>query len=101
MTTTQPQILSEVIDLMTQLAGDWEYSGELSPDTRLLMDMGLESLDLVVLGAELQKRYGVLPFTTFLAELGERPAEERDVTIRELVTFVCRHATATQGGEWQ
>jgi acyl carrier protein len=100
MTTTQPRILSEVIDLMAQLAGDWEYSGELTPDTRLLMDMGLESLDLVVLGAELQKRYGMLPFTTFLAELGERPPQERDVTVRELVEFVSRHATATNG-EWQ
>jgi acyl carrier protein len=101
MTTTQPRILTEVIELMTQLAGDWEYSGDLTPETRLLRDMGLESLDLVVLGAELQKRYGNLPFTTFLAELGERPADERDVTIRELVTFVCRHATAGQAGEWQ
>jgi acyl carrier protein len=100
MTSTQPRILAEVIDLMTQLAGDWEYSGELSPDTRLLADMGLESLDLVVLGAELQKRYGTLPFTTFLAELGERPPEERDVTIGELVTFVCRH-TAAQAGDLQ
>ena len=92
MIATQPQILSDVIELMTELAGDWEYSGELTPDTRLLMDLGLESLDLVVLGSALQERYGLLPFSAFLAEIGQRPPAERDVTVSELVAFVCRHA---------
>src|SRR4051812_37042935 len=98
MIATQPQVLTDVLDLMTQLAGDWEYTGTLTPDTRLLADLGLESLDLVVLGTSLQERYGRLPFAEFLAEIGQRPVEERDVSVGELVAFVCRHSTRAPAG---
>lgn len=101
MIAMQSRILTEVVEMMTELAGDWEYSGELTPETRLLMDLGLESLDLVVLGATLQERYGRLPFSMFLAEIGQRPPEERDVTVSELVSFVCRHAANANGGGWR
>jgi acyl carrier protein len=101
MTTTQPQVLSELIDLMSQVAGDWEYSGGLGPKTRLLSDLHMESLDLVVLGTSIQERYGRLPFSAFLAEIGQRPAEERDVTINELVEFVCKHTAGRNGGGWR
>ena len=46
-----------------------------SPDTRFLADLGLESLDIVVLGTMLQQRYGRLPFAEFLEE--HRPAAGR------------------------
>jgi acyl carrier protein len=97
-TATEPQVLAHVLELMTQLAGDWEYSGVLTPETRLLGDLGLESLDLVVLGTSLQESYGRLPFSEFLAEIGQRPPEERDVSVRELVEFVCRHGNGATGG---
>ena len=86
-----PHVLADILDLMTQLAGDWEYDGGISPDTRLLGDLSLESLDLVVLGTSIQKRYGRLPFSEFLVEIGQRPVEERDVSVGELVQFVSRH----------
>jgi acyl carrier protein len=86
--TTDPQILAEVLAMVDELAGDWEYDGAITPDTYFLADMGLESLDLVVLGTMIQQRYGRLPFAEYLAAIGERPVEERDVTIAELVAFV-------------
>jgi acyl carrier protein len=89
--SADPRILAEVRELVEELAGDWEYDGEIGPDTRFLADMGLESLDLVVLGTEIQQRYGRLPFSEYLAEIGERPVEQRDVTIAELVAFVSEH----------
>jgi acyl carrier protein len=98
MNVTEPQVLADVLDLMTKLAGDWEYSGTVTPDTQLLADLNLESLDLVVLGTAMQERYGRLPFTDFLAEIGQRPIEQRDITVRELVDFVCQHGGKTAGG---
>jgi len=99
MQTTDVQILEEVLALMAQLADDWEYGGELTRATRLLADLGLESLDLVVLGTAIQERYGRLPFTEFLAEIGQRPPAERDVSVGELVAFVSRHCSgSTHGG---
>jgi acyl carrier protein len=89
--TTEAQVLTDVLELMTQLAGDWESTEPITPDTALVADLGLESLDLVVLGTSIQQRYGRLPFTEFYGEIGQRPVEERDVTVHELVAFVCRH----------
>jgi acyl carrier protein len=98
MMATQPQVLGEMTDLMTRLAGDWEYTGEIGPETRLLADLAMESLDLVVLGTAIQERYGRLPFAEFLAEIGQRPVEERDVSVGELVEFVCRNRGEAAGG---
>jgi acyl carrier protein len=90
-TLTDAQVKDDILALMRTLAGDWEFDGELTPTTRMLADLGLESLDLVVLGTSIQRRYGRLPFAEFLAEIGERPVEQRDVSIGELVAFVCAH----------
>ncbi|HEY0584134.1 MAG TPA: acyl carrier protein [Chloroflexota bacterium] len=93
MIATEAQILAEVLELLGELADDWEFSGPIRPETRFLSDLGLESLDLVVIGTSLQQRYGRLPFSEFLAEIGQRPIEERDVTVSELLAFVCQHHT--------
>ncbi len=91
MTNGDPQIQADVLEMVHELAEDWEYDGEITAETRFLQDMGLESLDLVVLGTMIQHRYGKLPFSEWLAEIGERPVEERDVSIGELVDFVASH----------
>lgn len=99
MTLSHRQVLDDVLSLMTQLAGDWEYSGELTRETRLLGDLAMDSLDLVILGAELDERYGRLPFPEFFAELGQQEVVERDVTIGELVEFICRHKVPVSTGD--
>jgi acyl carrier protein len=94
MTQVDGRVLTEVLELVNELAGDWEYDGEITPDSYFLADMGLESLDLVVVGTAVQQRYGRLPFAEYLAEIGQRPVEERDVTVAELVGFICQHQPA-------
>jgi acyl carrier protein len=89
-------ILAELLGMIDELAGDWEYDGPVTPETYFLADMGLESLDLVVLGTMIQSRYGRLPFAEYLAEVGERPVEQRDVSVAELVDFVRPHAAVLQ-----
>lgn len=86
-----PQVMTDVLELLRQLAGDWEYDGEISSETRMIGDLALESLDLVIIGTAIQRRYGRMPFAEWLAEIGERPVEARDVSVGELVAFVCRH----------
>jgi acyl carrier protein len=90
-TPVDPQVLSGVLDLLGELAGDWEYDGVIGPDTSFIADLGLESLEIVVLGTMIQQRYGRLPFAEYLDELGQRPIDERDVTVAELVAFICEH----------
>jgi acyl carrier protein len=91
MTRTDPQVLLEVLNMLNELAGDWEYDGEIGPETAFVADLGLESLDIVVLGTLVQQRYGRLPFPEYLEAIGQRPVDERDLTVAELVTFVCEH----------
>jgi acyl carrier protein len=91
MTVPDDRVLAEMLAMLAELGGDWEYDGEITPETRFLGDLGLESLDLVVLGTMVQDRYGRLPFTAYYAEIGERPVEQRDVTVAELVRFICEH----------
>jgi acyl carrier protein len=91
MTQVDPRVLAGVLDTLGELAGDWEYDGGVGPDTRFIADLGLESLEIVVLGTMLQQQYGRLPFSEFLDELGRRPVEERDLTVAELAAFVSEH----------
>jgi acyl carrier protein len=86
-----PEVLAGVLAMLNELADDWEYDGPIGPDTCFIADLGLESLEIVVLGTMIQHRYGRLPFAEFLEELGRRPADERDLTVAELVQFVCEH----------
>jgi acyl carrier protein len=91
MTQADPQVRDAILELLFQLADDWEYDGEIGPETAFIADLGLESLDIVVLGTMIQERYGRLPFPEFLDAIGQRPVEERDLTVAELVVFVCEH----------
>jgi acyl carrier protein len=94
-TRMDSEVLDGVLGLLNELSGDWEYDGVIGPDTYFLADLGLESLDIVVLGTMIQQQYGRLPFAEYLEEIGRRPVEERDITVAELVAFVCQHRQPT------
>lgn len=96
MTQLDPQVLDDVLKLIDELSGDWEFEGEITPETRFLGDLGLESLDLVVLGTMIQHRYGQLPFAEYYAEVGQRPVAERDVSVADLVSFIAANRTLSE-----
>jgi acyl carrier protein len=88
-------ILETVLKILNQLADDWEYSGEITPKTFFIADLGLESIDVVILGTTIQKHYDrSLPFAEFLAEIGQR--EVRDIRIDEFVDFVYQNLYSSQ-----
>ncbi len=83
-------IFDTLLGIMNQLAEDWEYSGEITSETFLVADLGLESIDIVVLATTIQNRYKQsLPFSQFFAKIGQR--EVRDIRIDEFVEFVHQH----------
>jgi acyl carrier protein len=96
MTQLDAQVLDDVLRLIGELSDDWEFAGEITPETRFLRDLGLESLDLVVLGTMIQHRYGQLPFAEYYAEVGQRPVAERDVSVADLVSFIARNRTLSE-----
>ena len=85
---SESQILADVAGLLGQLRGD-EFSGGIGPGTRFFADLGLASIDAVVLGEALERHYGrPLPYGELMADLGRRT--DRDMTIGELVAFLGR-----------
>jgi acyl carrier protein len=95
-TDYDPQVLEGILDLLGELKADWEYTREITAETYFVADLGLESLEIVVLSTMIQQKHGRLPFPEFFDEIGQRPVEERDVTVAELATFVSRHRQPIQ-----
>jgi acyl carrier protein len=86
---TQEQIMNDVAGILRNFNGR-EYSDDIRPNTRFFGDLGLASIDAVVLGETLEEHYGrKLPFHEFMADLGRRA--ERDMPLGELVAFLHRH----------
>jgi acyl carrier protein len=90
MNTQDRDVMADVLSLLNQLARDWEYFGEITPETFLFADLGFESIDAVVLASFIQEHYKQqFPFPQFLAELGQR--EVKDIRLGELVEFIRGH----------
>ena len=89
MMTTEPEILATIAGMLADFQGR-EYSGLINRETLFFADLGLASIDAVVLGEELQAHYHQqIPFGEMMAELGRR--EDRDMRIGELSAFLARH----------
>ena len=86
---TAPEILGDLARVFSDFGGR-EYSGPIGPETRFFADLGLASIDAVVLGETLQERYDrPLPFGELMADLGRRA--DRDLTLGELAAFLSKH----------
>lgn len=90
---TEPEILADVAKLLADFGGR-EYRGTIDRDTQFFADLGLASIDAVVLGETLEVQYGrPLPFAELMADLGGRV--DRDLSVGELVGFLHRHLGRT------
>jgi acyl carrier protein len=88
-------ILDELSAILREFNGR-EYSGRITPRTRFFAELGLTSIDAVVLGEALERLYGrKLPFGQLLADLRQRQAE--DVEVHDLVDFLHRHLNSPEG----
>lgn len=83
------QIMADLSEMLSDFQGR-EYSEPITRETQFFNDLGFVSIDAVVLGEELQNRYGQpLPFPKFLSAAAERGAE--DIRVGELADFLTEH----------
>jgi acyl carrier protein len=83
---TRTEILDNVSAVLERDLGV-QSSSPITLQTRFFADLGLASIDAVVLTERLQEHYGrTLPFNELMAEIGRRT--ERDLSIGELVDFL-------------
>jgi acyl carrier protein len=83
----QEHIFQSLSKIINSLKDEWEYSGEITPDTSLFTDLDFESIDAVVLGSMIEEYYNrPFPFAEYLASIGEK--EVRDIKVKDLVSFI-------------
>jgi acyl carrier protein len=86
---SRADILREVISILESHLGV-QSPGAIDEDTRFFAELGLASIDAVVLSEALQNHYDrPLPFHELMAEIGRR--SQRDLSIGELVGFLEKH----------
>jgi len=85
-------VFQSVLHAIESLSGDWEIARPLTPETQLIGDLAIKSLDLVILASSMVKRYGPIPFDQLYARMESAPPKERDLTIAEYVEFVLQNA---------
>jgi len=99
MTQTHPesefgndQVTSELVAILENLTGDWEtgFSGEIGSNTKLIADLGFESIDVVHLVVALEEHFrrNDLPFESLLMEEGRYV---QDLQVGEVANFLRQH----------
>ena len=85
--TPPERVLADLDAVVRRTFADRDFPDAVSPETRVFADLGLASIDLVVLAERLEQHYGrKLPFGAFLKGLRGRNAD--DIAVGELVEFV-------------
>jgi acyl carrier protein len=89
---TLQQVLDDLAGVLRSFNGR-EYSGPITARTQFFADLGMMSIDAVVLAETLERHYGrKFPFHEFLAGLKQRGAG--DIEVGELAAFLHAHLGA-------
>ena len=92
---SKQEVSEKIFALLGKLANDWEYDGEIGPETYLFSELGLQSLDVVILGNTIQEEYGQpIPFSDLLEDIGQRALN--DTQVSEWIDFTYDHLAAAQ-----
>lgn len=89
-----------LVDVLHKMIEDWdlELSDPIGPDTRIISDLGFESIDLVQLAVGIEENFGVrgLPYEEVFMKDG---AYVTEITLVELVDFLDRHIPSHRVGD--
>ena len=86
--TTRPELFAEIAGIIRDVTGeDDEWTARIAPESALAGDLGLESGELVEVGARLRDRFG--DRVDLLGFLGGLDIDELiDLTVADLVAYV-------------
>ena len=86
---TKQQIVADLVELLSNFQGR-EYSDEIGPRTLFFGELGVASIDAVVLGEMLDERYSQkFPYGDFLS--GMRDSQAQDIELGQLADFLWRN----------
>jgi len=88
------QIINDLAEMLANFGGR-EYGGSITRQTMFSRDLGMASIDAVVLGETIETHYNkTLPFNQFLADLGKQGAY--DIEVGALADFLYKHLNQTR-----
>lgn len=88
MPKTQDEIVADLAGILRDFEGR-EYSGPIGPQTRFFGDLGLASIEAVILGEKLEEHYNQrIPFNKFLAQVMQSGAQ--DLELGQLAAFLAQ-----------
>ena len=89
--TTADALIQPLITLLEDFTQDWdtEPDAAMNGDTRLLADLGFESIDIIQLTVALEETFGLrkVPFDQLLMQDGRYVD---DLSLRQIATFLQR-----------
>ncbi len=89
---TKEEILEDTIGIINEMTSDWDigFSGGINADTKLIEDLGFESIDVVQLVGAIEEHFqkSGLPFEEILIKDGNYVDEIR---VSEIAEFLNRH----------
>jgi acyl carrier protein len=89
---TREKILQDLIEILETMTSDWDMDveGSIDKDSRLIADLGFESIDVVQFIVAIEERYQKrgLPYEEFLMVDGRYVDEIR---VNDVVEFLARH----------
>jgi len=93
--TTADALIQPLITLLEDFTQDWdtEPDAAMNGDTRLLADLGFESIDIIQLTVALEETFGLrkVPFDQLLMQDGRYV---NDLSLRQIATFLQRFINA-------
>lgn len=95
---TQDRILASLVDILRDMTSDWDidFSGEIDARTKLVGDLGFESIDIVQLVVAIQEHFRrrTLPFEELLMRDG---MYVQDITAGDTAEFLFRRLNGAEG----
>lgn len=83
------QLQRSILDILTEMTGDWELEEPLTPASTLSADLGFSSVDLLELLAALDMKLGrKLRYELLLVKEGQF---RKDLSVADLAGFVDSH----------
>ena len=91
-TITKDRIQKDLVAILADMTADWDLglSGPIGPDTKLIADLGFESIDVVQLVVAIEEQFHQrgLPFEEFFM-VGGRYVDE--IRVSDCVDFLHRN----------
>ncbi len=90
------QIQNSILDILTEMTGDWDLDEALTPASKLSADLGFSSVDLLELLAALDMRLGrKLRYELLLVHEGQF---RTDLCVADLAGFVSENYDSVVSG---